>query len=148
MKNSIDEDFPGGPMVGNPPSSAGDTGLIPGPGNEDPACPWGKETHLLLLSLDTSPREPVCCKLHRAQAPGSLHATIRESHMPQVGPKVVKMLVKKLKNRKALPRPLVALCLPPCWAAPLKANQHKGPRGDRFLGDKHGQAWGSRHTDL
>ena len=42
MKNSIDEDFPHGPMVGNPPSSAGDTGLIPGPGNEDPTCPWGK----------------------------------------------------------------------------------------------------------
>ena len=26
------EDFPGGPVVGSLPASAGDTGLIPGPG--------------------------------------------------------------------------------------------------------------------
>ena len=29
---NMHEDFPDGPVVGNPPANAGDTGSIPGPG--------------------------------------------------------------------------------------------------------------------
>ena len=36
MKKNEDRDFPGGPMVKNPPSKAGDTGLIPGWGTKIP----------------------------------------------------------------------------------------------------------------
>ena len=32
----INWDFPGGPVVKNPPSNAGDEGLIPGPGTKIP----------------------------------------------------------------------------------------------------------------
>ena len=35
LKNSI-RNFPGGPVVKNPPSNAGDTGSIPGQGTEIP----------------------------------------------------------------------------------------------------------------
>ena len=31
-KDDVGKDFPDGPVVKNPPVSAGDTGLIPGPG--------------------------------------------------------------------------------------------------------------------
>ena len=31
-KSKNSGDFPGGPVVKNPPANAGDTGLIPGPG--------------------------------------------------------------------------------------------------------------------
>ena len=37
IKN-IEEDFPGGAVVKNPPANAGDMGLIPGPGR--PHLPW------------------------------------------------------------------------------------------------------------
>ena len=32
----MDRDFPGGPVVKNPPSNAGDTGSIPGQGTKTP----------------------------------------------------------------------------------------------------------------
>ena len=32
LKITLKEDFPGVPMVKNPPANAGDTGSIPGPG--------------------------------------------------------------------------------------------------------------------
>ena len=37
IKNLL-RDFPGGPVVKNPPANAGDTGFIPGPGR--PHMPW------------------------------------------------------------------------------------------------------------
>ena len=57
QQESIDRDFPGGAVVKNPPSNAGDTGSIPGPGR----------SHMLhsnqacvpqLLSLRSRAREP------------------------------------------------------------------------------------------
>ena len=35
-KNLFFQDFPGGPVVKNPPSNAGDAGSIPGQGNKIP----------------------------------------------------------------------------------------------------------------
>ena len=49
-------DFPGGPVVKNPPSNAGDTGSIPGQGTKIPHAEGQ-------LSPRASTREPVCCKL-------------------------------------------------------------------------------------
>ena len=45
------QDFHGGPMVENPPSSAGDMGSIPGHGSKMPHC-TGQ------LSPHCAPREP------------------------------------------------------------------------------------------
>ena len=64
-------DFPGGPAVKNPPSNAGDTGLIPGWGTKIPHA-TGQ------LSLRAAN--------YRAHALWSLRATIRvrNSRMPQL----------------------------------------------------------------
>ena len=40
-KNLILWDFPGGPVVENPPCKAGDMSLIPGRGSDIPYVPWG-----------------------------------------------------------------------------------------------------------
>ena len=39
----LGEDFPGGPVVGNPPTSAADMSLIPGPGRT--RMPWDNWVH-------------------------------------------------------------------------------------------------------
>ena len=39
LRNQSKGDFPGGPMVKNPPSNAGDVGSIPGRGTEIPHAP-------------------------------------------------------------------------------------------------------------
>ena len=36
VSKAQNRDFPGGPVVGNPPANAGDVGLIPGPGTKIP----------------------------------------------------------------------------------------------------------------
>ena len=80
-------DVPGGLVVKNPSSNAGNTGSIPGgvtkiehaAGQLSPRVPQP-------LSLRTSTRESTCCKLHalwslhttRAHTPWNLHATTRE----------------------------------------------------------------------
>ena len=38
IKTTTYRDFPGGPMVKNPPSNAGDAGSIPGRGTKTPTC--------------------------------------------------------------------------------------------------------------
>ena len=50
------EDFPGGPVVENPPSSAGDAG---------PILAWGTKVPLAAgqLSPRVLAREPKCCKI-------------------------------------------------------------------------------------
>ena len=55
-------DFPGGPVVKNPPCSAGDTGSIPGQGT----------------------------KIPHATGQLSLHATTTETRRPQLGPNAAK----------------------------------------------------------
>ena len=60
--NNVGGDFPGGPVVKNLPSNAGDVGSIPG---------WGtKIPHAVgqLLSPRASTREPACCKLQSPRA--------------------------------------------------------------------------------
>ena len=56
-----DEDFPGGPVVKNPPANAGDKGLIPGPGRfhmlrDNKAC----ASQLLSQHPRTCELKPVC----------------------------------------------------------------------------------------
>ena len=46
--------FPGGPVVQNPPCSAEDTSLIPGPGRSH--MPWGREALALQLPKPVHPR--------------------------------------------------------------------------------------------
>ena len=76
-------DFPGGPVVKNPPYNAGDAGSIPGQGTKIPHAAGQ-------LSPRATTAEPVCCKLqspralepvrhnYSAHAPWSLHTTARE----------------------------------------------------------------------
>ena len=70
FKNVSSRDFPGGPVVKNSPSNAGDVGLIPGRGTK---IPQAAEQ----LSLFAATTEPV---RSRACAPQlkSLHAATRE----------------------------------------------------------------------
>lgn len=39
----LERDFPGGPVVMNPPSNVGDAGLIPGQGAKTPHASWPKK---------------------------------------------------------------------------------------------------------
>ena len=72
-----DRDFLGGPVVENPPSNAGDAGLIPGQGTKIPHAAGQ-------LSPRTTTTEPVRLnkRAHvpqtRAHVPWSLRATTRE----------------------------------------------------------------------
>ena len=50
------KDFPGGPVVKNPPSNAGDAGSIPSQGTKIPRAGWQ-------LSPRTTTSELTCCKL-------------------------------------------------------------------------------------
>ena len=54
-----DRDFPGGPVVKNPPCNVGDPSLIPG-GELRSHMPWGNKAHALqLLSPRATTRESV-----------------------------------------------------------------------------------------
>ena len=53
------EDFPGGPVVKNLPTKAGDKGLIPGLGRSH--VPWGNKAHLPQL-LSWHALELMLCK--------------------------------------------------------------------------------------
>ena len=56
LSKRIVRDFPGGPVVKNPPSNAGDMGSIPGWGTKIPHAPGQ-------LSPHTTTTEPMCRKL-------------------------------------------------------------------------------------
>ena len=88
----MDQDFPSGPVVKNPPSNAGDMGLIPGQGTKIPHAegqlsPCATTTELTRLNerarmpqttepMRSGPRAP---QLERENP----HATAREASMPQ-----------------------------------------------------------------
>ena len=70
-------DFPGGPVVGNPPSNAGHADSIPGQRTKIPhASGW--------LSLHTATTEPVCRSEKEARKPQE------RSHVPQLRPEAAK----------------------------------------------------------
>ena len=70
-------DFPGGPVVKNPPTNAGDAGSIPGQGTKIPRAAGQ-------LSLCATTREkPVCCN-KRSRMPQ------RKTHVPQLRPDAAK----------------------------------------------------------
>ena len=58
VKNTRFRDFPGGPVVKNPPYNAGDAGLIPGPGNKFPQAAWQLSLCAKTAELGASTREP------------------------------------------------------------------------------------------
>ena len=78
-----DRDFPGGPVVMNPPSKAGDAGSIPGQGTKIPYA-TGQ------LSLCSAATESACSRAwvpqqesathHNQRSP---HTTTRDAHTPQ-----------------------------------------------------------------
>ena len=61
-------DFPGGPVVKNPPSNAGDMGSVPGRGTNIPHAAGQLSPFATLPSLHASMREPACCKLQSPRA--------------------------------------------------------------------------------
>ena len=71
-------DFPGGSVVKNPPSNAGDAGSIPGRGTKIPHAAGQ-------LSPHATTTEPAHCKLQSPHAPqlerANLHTTTREKPM-------------------------------------------------------------------
>ena len=69
--------FSGGPMVKNPPSNAGDTGSIPGPGTKIPHA-TGQ------LSPCTTTTELVVCLNERARVLQTTEPTRSGAHMPQL----------------------------------------------------------------
>ena len=72
IRNKV-RDFPGGPVVKNPPSNAGDTGWITGQGTKIPHA-VGQLSHApQLLSLAASTREPACRKLQSPHALEPVH---------------------------------------------------------------------------
>ena len=62
------KDFPGCPVVKNTPASAGDMGLIPGPGRFHML--WGNEAHVPQLQIQYA-LEPVFCnkRSHHSEKP-------------------------------------------------------------------------------
>ena len=56
-------DFPRGPVVKDPPSDAGDTGLIPGGGTE---MPRARSNEVAVVTTTREPthcsKDPTCCK--------------------------------------------------------------------------------------
>ena len=109
-------DFPGGPVVKNPPSNAGDTGSIPGRRTKIPHAVGQLSPTLQLLSIWAKTREPEC-RNYRTHALWCPHATIREktahcnkepvrrsggsrmpqqrSHVPQLRPNTAKTKINK-----------------------------------------------------
>ena len=84
-------DFPGGAVVKNPPASAGDTGLIPGPGRSH--MPQSNQAHVPQL-LSLCPRAHVLqllspcattteARAPRACAPQQENPPQWEAHAPQ-----------------------------------------------------------------
>ena len=87
-------DFPGGPVVKNLPSNAGDAGSIPGWGTKIPHAEGQLTPCATTTDLSASTREPAC---HKVQSPDTLeparhsyrdhllwspHATTREEKTP------------------------------------------------------------------
>ena len=64
-------DFPGGPVVKNPPSSAGDVGSIPGQGTKIPHAAGQ-------LSPRIATTEPMCSGARRPQLKRSPRATTED----------------------------------------------------------------------
>ena len=69
LKNTL-WDFPGGPVVKNPPSSAGDLGSIPGQGTKIPHAMGQRGLH-------TATTEPTYSGTHAPQLDRSPHATTK-----------------------------------------------------------------------
>ena len=101
-------DFPGGPVVKNPPSNAGDAGLIPGRGTRithaaGQLSPRATTTELACLNeracvpQTTEPMSPGACT---PQLERSLHTTMKSphrnerSHALQLRPDAVKKIKK------------------------------------------------------
>ena len=92
FKNMKYRNFPGGPVVKNPPSNAGDTGSIPGGGTKIPHAagqlsPCVTTTELTCLN-ERAHLPPTTEPTHaRAHVPWSLRTTTRERKTctPQVG---------------------------------------------------------------
>ena len=88
-KERFNRDFPGGPVVKNPPSTAGDAGSISGQGTKIPHATGQLSLHTpQLLSLCASTREPSCLN-YRAHMLWTPHTTTKEpthpgAHTPQL----------------------------------------------------------------
>ena len=74
LKKSSTEDFPGGPVVKDPPSDAGNAGSIPGRGTKIPYA-------VGQLSPCPATTEPVCSRACAPQLERSTCATTREKHI-------------------------------------------------------------------
>ena len=71
MKNNEGWDFPGGPVVKNPPSNVGDAGSIPGRGTKIPHASGQ-------LSPHATTTEPVRSGARKPQLEKSLRTTVKD----------------------------------------------------------------------
>ena len=104
-------DFPGGPVVKNPPSNAGDTGLIPDRGTKIPhaagqliLCATSTEPeHLNYRARTPQTTEPTfsgACVLQLEERKAARHNQ-REACVPQRRPDAAKKKKKKKKKKRA-----------------------------------------------
>ena len=78
-------DFPGGPVVKNPPYNVGYSGLIPGQGTKIPHAVGQLSPCTTTTELCTSTREPECHKLQRTHAlEPARHNQREKTRMPQL----------------------------------------------------------------
>ena len=73
----MDRDFPGGPVVKNPPSNAGDTGVIPGRGTKIPHAVGQLSLHTRSRA-QVPQRESPRATNYRAHVPWSPYTITRE----------------------------------------------------------------------
>ena len=115
LKSSLG-DFPGGPVVKNPPYSAGDMSSIPGQGTKIPLAMGQlspRATTTELLSSLTSAREPPCLKLQSPHAleparhswrkenpPPQLEAHVQHRNIPHASTEIPRAATKTRRSQK------------------------------------------------
>ena len=79
-ERTVFRDFPGGPVVKNPPAKAGDMGLIPGPGR--PYMLWSNYSRALQL-LKPAHLEPVPLnkRSHRSKKSNAPQRRVVTAHL-------------------------------------------------------------------
>ena len=78
IKMSLTRDFPGGPVVKNPPSNAGDAGSIPGRGTKIPHATWQLRPCATTTELVRHTREKPTCHNERSCVPQLTHSAAKK----------------------------------------------------------------------
>ena len=101
FKMCVNRDFPGGSVVKNPPSNAGDTGSIPGRGTKIPHAVGQLSLHAATTEPVAAAREkPMHCNKEPVHRNERSRMPQRRSHMPQLRTYAAKWINKKINIKK------------------------------------------------